>query len=133
MPDPQALRSRLTGDAGPVRVTLCSENGDPLQGLNWALPRPGDRRSTIYLPADLLLKTLLNCPDPIAGDVELQDGRVVDDPCQWQLQAVAIPEPVARVAAVRHQGLSGDDAPGPLFYRRLAALGILCDLGGAGL
>ena len=48
VPDPQALRSRLTGDAGPVRVTLCSENGDPLQGLNWALPRPGDRRSTIY-------------------------------------------------------------------------------------
>ena len=40
MPDPQALRSRLTGDAGPVRVTLCSENGDPLQGLSWALPRP---------------------------------------------------------------------------------------------
>ena len=58
------------------------------------------------LSADLLLKTLLSCPGPIAGDVELQDGRVVDDPCQWQLQAVAIPEPVARVAAGRHQVLT---------------------------
>ena len=106
VPDPQALRSRLTGDAGLVRVTLCSENGDPLHGLSWALPSPGDRRSTIYLPADLLLKTLLSCPGPIAGNVELQDGRVVDDPCQWQLQAVAISEPVARVAAGRHQVLT---------------------------
>ena len=34
----------------------------------------------LFLPVDLLLKTLLSCPGPIAGDVELQDGRVVDDP-----------------------------------------------------
>ena len=38
-----------------------------------------DRR-LLFLPVDLLLKTLLSCPGPIAGDVELQDGRVVDDP-----------------------------------------------------
>ena len=41
VPDPQALRSRLTGDAGPVRVTLCSENGDPLQGLRLGSAKPG--------------------------------------------------------------------------------------------
>ena len=36
---------------------------------------------------------------------------------------------LTRVAAGRHQVLTRDDAPGPLFYRRLAALGMLCDLG----
>ena len=44
---------------------------------------------------------------------------------------VAVPVDVCpvlltRVAAGRHQILMRDDAPGPLFYRRLAALGILC-------
>ena len=47
---------------------------------------------------------------------------------------VAVPvdvcsELLTRVAAGRHRVLTRDDAPGPLFYRRLAALGILCDLG----
>ena len=47
---------------------------------------------------------------------------------------VAVPVDVCPVlltrgAASRHQVLTRDDAPGPLFYRRLAALGILCDLG----
>ena len=47
---------------------------------------------------------------------------------------VAVPADVCpvlltRVAAGRHQVLMRDDAPGPLFYRRLAALGMLCDLG----
>ena len=47
---------------------------------------------------------------------------------------VAVPVDVCpvlltRVATGRHQVLMRDDAPGPLFYRRLAALGILCDLG----
>ena len=41
--------------------------------------RWGDRRQ-LFLPVDLLLKTLLSCTGPIAGDVELQDDRVVDDP-----------------------------------------------------
>ena len=41
VPDPQARSSRLTGDAGPVRVTLCSESGDPLQGLRLGSAKTG--------------------------------------------------------------------------------------------
>ena len=37
-------------------------------------------RRQLFLPVVLLLKTLLSCTGPIAGNVELQDDRVMDDP-----------------------------------------------------